>query len=383
MLCAIAGSAQARTVRKPHGRLTATTSTIAPEARVALPIVPGTDATVLSRPGPFAVGVRTVTIPGSAAEVWYPVVPGTNGTPATYDLKQWLPADAQKRLASTPGPMLATTALRGAAPAPGGPFPAVVFSHGFGGYRLQSSFLTIHLASWGFVVAAPDHQDRSLAAVLGGSFVFASKDIEDLRATVRALTDLNGSGDLAQRIDLAHLTAVGHSAGANAVLRWASADDSVRGVVALAGGAPSLLGAIAAGLQPALYMSGANDAIISAPSIAAAYAGSKAPKRLIALADSGHLAFSDICALARADGGLLGAAAKLGVSVPAALRTLGTDGCNPPNAPVEQAWPVIKLAVTAELRTVLGAGIPGFGLDQGTLDTLAAAGAVKSTFQIG
>ena len=38
-----------------------------------------------------------------------------------------------------------------------GRFPLVVFSHGYGGLRTQSSFLTAHLASWGFVVAAPDH----------------------------------------------------------------------------------------------------------------------------------------------------------------------------------------------------------------------------------
>lgn len=386
VLCALTRSAQARTARKPRARPNATTTAF-PRAvpRAILPVIAGTDTTVLSRPGPFAVGVRTVAIPGSSAEVWYPVAPGTTGTQASYEMKMWLPLSAQQRLGTIAGPVFATTALRDAMPAsaPGGPFPAVIFSHGFGGYRLQSSFLTIHLASWGFVVAAPDHPDRNLAAVLGGSFGFASKDVDDLRATVRALTELNVSGDLAGRIDLANLTAVGHSAGANTVLRWASSDESVRGVVALAGGAPSLFGAVTTGLQPTLYMSGANDQVISAPSIAAAYAASKAPKRLIALARSGHLAFADVCSVARDEGGLLAAAAKLGVSVPAALRTLGTDGCDPPNAPVEQAWPIIELAVTAQLRTVLGAGIPGFGLDQRTLDALSTAGAVKSTFQIG
>jgi hypothetical protein len=36
----------------------------------------------------------------------------------------------------------------------GGPFPLVLFSHGSVGYRLQSTFLTTHLASGGFVVAS-------------------------------------------------------------------------------------------------------------------------------------------------------------------------------------------------------------------------------------
>jgi hypothetical protein len=29
------------------------------------------------------------------------------------------------------------------------------------------------------------------------------------------------------------------------------------------------------------------------------------------------------------------------------LRSLGADGCLPPNAPVEQVWPIIRHAVTA------------------------------------
>ena len=49
----------------------------------------------------------------------------------------------------------------------GGPYPLVLFSHGFAGYRLQSTFLTTHLASWGFVVAAVEHPYRNLTAVFG------------------------------------------------------------------------------------------------------------------------------------------------------------------------------------------------------------------------
>ena len=35
--------------------------------------------------------------------------------------------------------------------------PVVLFSHGFAGTRLQSKFICSHLASHGYVVAAPDH----------------------------------------------------------------------------------------------------------------------------------------------------------------------------------------------------------------------------------
>ena len=49
-----------------------------------------------------------------------------------------------------------------------GRYPLVVFSHGYAGFRDQSTFLTAFLASWGFVVAAPDHYSRDLTEVLGG-----------------------------------------------------------------------------------------------------------------------------------------------------------------------------------------------------------------------
>ncbi len=42
-------------------------------------------------------------------------------------------------------------------PPAAGDFPLVIYSHGNGGLRYVSAFLTEHLASHGFVVMAPDH----------------------------------------------------------------------------------------------------------------------------------------------------------------------------------------------------------------------------------
>ena len=73
----------------------------------------------------------------------------------------------------------------------GGPFPLVLFSHGFAGYRLQSTFLTTHLASWGFVVATVEHPYRNLTAVFGDLSAFAdtigtdrSPDVEQLLGAI-------------------------------------------------------------------------------------------------------------------------------------------------------------------------------------------------------
>ena len=47
---------------------------------------------------------------------------------------------------------------------PGGPFPIVLFSHGFGASRLYYSHLLTGIASWGFVVVSADYLERGLLA---------------------------------------------------------------------------------------------------------------------------------------------------------------------------------------------------------------------------
>lgn len=362
-----------------------------PRAAVLRP-VPPTDSTVFASPGPYVPGVLTLRVPATAAggrstttEVWYPVYPLSSRriiTETTYDLKALLPPAQRKTLGSRPGTLQKTDAARGENIAPGGPFPVVVFSHGIAGFPTQSAFLMTHLASWGFVVVAPDHPSRDLAAVLRGTTTFtATDDVDDLRATVAALakSSLRGS------IDLNNLAGVGHSAGANAVVRWSANEPRVQGLVLLAGGVsgPFSGGRLPEPMRPILFMSAANDKTISAESIASAYRSSQSPKRLIALNDSGHMAFTDLCTLGNVPGGLVGDAERLGIVVPPLLKTIGTDGCLTPNVATTKAWPIIKSSVVAELRAIFGSGTPGFGLDQGTLNTLADQGAVAASFTIG
>src|SRR5690606_13389968 len=105
---------------------------------------------------------------GIAVEVWYPAADGaTSGrSPDVYDLRAWLDDDARARLAGASTLRYRTAAFRDVEASGDGPFPLVLFSHALGGYRSQSTFLTEHLASWGFVVAAPDHGERGLGRIL-------------------------------------------------------------------------------------------------------------------------------------------------------------------------------------------------------------------------
>ncbi len=88
---------------------------------------------------------------------------GTGKDGKTLTVAVWYPT------AAPPGPHNYGGAANGmvavdAAPYPdSGPYPLLVFSHGYGGSGLSSVFLTEKLAARGWIVAAPDHSDRQSA----------------------------------------------------------------------------------------------------------------------------------------------------------------------------------------------------------------------------
>ena len=107
-------------------------------------------------PGPYAVSATTLTWTDArgrdlVAEVWYPVALNDDGTaPCQPHAYADIPITGQ--------------ACRDEAPAapPAEGFPVVAFSHGNGGIRFQSVFLTEVLAQHGYVVVAPDHPFNTL-----------------------------------------------------------------------------------------------------------------------------------------------------------------------------------------------------------------------------
>ncbi len=106
-------------------------------------------------PGPHRVGVVTLELADARVQgrkfpldVWYPV------DPARLD-PDVVPGNEQP-MADPYGPGHLD------APPARGPFPLIAFSHGNGGVRRQSTFLTTHLASFGFVVVSPDHVGNTL-----------------------------------------------------------------------------------------------------------------------------------------------------------------------------------------------------------------------------
>ena len=288
-----------------------------------VPVVAHLSARSFTQPGPFGVGETTLALPtnGAPVEVWYPATKASvaNGTEATYDVVDWLPPALKKLVPAGFAVTYPSGGVRGVAVAPGR-FPLVLFSHGYAGFRDQSTFLTARLASWGFVVAAPDHLSRDLTEVLGGGAgPKKTTDVGDLKATIALMgsENVSASSPFHHHVDTTLIGAVGHSAGGAAVEALAAVDPRVTTFIGLAGATVGSFGQTSSGAgsivphQPGLLMVGTNDHVANPRSIVVAYGRMRRPKRLILLRGAGHLVFADLCEVGSGQGGLLAIAAAL------------------------------------------------------------------------
>lgn len=81
----------------------------------------------------------------------------------TLTVAVWYPTAAQPAKHTYGGPTKGTVAVNGEPLAGRGPYPLLVFSHGYGGGGLGSVFFTEALAARGWIVVCPDHLDRHSA----------------------------------------------------------------------------------------------------------------------------------------------------------------------------------------------------------------------------
>ncbi len=182
--------------------------------------------------GPFAAGVVDREVPGPEGRrlpvsVWYPADPVLRGRDLLPDHHAPHPYGRPHR------------AIPGARPA-AGPFPLVLFSHGNSGLRQQSTFLTAHLASHGFVVAAPDHVGNTFFEMLPIADPQTLRAVhrrarrnrpDDLRATLDALLADEPFGP---RLKAVRVAALGHSFGGWTAVKVASRDPRISAVCGLA-----------------------------------------------------------------------------------------------------------------------------------------------------
>jgi dienelactone hydrolase len=333
----------------------------------AVPATPSSATdTAFAANGPYKPGVAFETTPeGDTVVIYYPVdASATVGKPTyTINLLRWftgsptapIPAGLPTTLPTT----LATDAYTGVPVSSHGPFPVVLFSHGYGGYPEQSSFLTDHLATWGFVVVAPDHRSRDLHAVVTGTTGKGQNDIADLRQALAFVRRMNATKAtlLTGKLDLTRVAALGHSAGGGAVITLAH-DADIRTYVAMApvpeSPPPS---------KPGLIMQGTADKVVDPTGTLALYGRLRAPKRLVLIDGTGHNVFDDGCTIGAAEGGLVAFIATL--KLPPAFQAIATDGCSAPDVSPPTVWPLIDQVVTAQLRYGLGIDQSPVGLNAG------------------
>jgi len=250
-------------------------------------------------PGPFGVGVRTLEVPDAdrsrvfPCELWYPAA---SRPPRETGGKRAAPAEERD------------------APAAAGLHPLVIFSHFSGGGRRTATYLTTHLASHGYAVAAMDHSEV-VAPELGPNpnedpadrarridAVMASR-VPDVRVVLSALTGphrADGAEGIGLSPDL--IGVAGHSFGGWTALAAPEQESRVRAVVALAPGGSSrpLPGVLPLTLAfgwghvvPVLILAGDRDVPVPLDGVQEIYARAPEPKRMFVLRRADHQHFAD------------------------------------------------------------------------------------------
>lgn len=303
--------------------------------------------------GPWAVGARTVELPGLTtatslrAEVWYPAPPASAaGQPkASYDLRAHLSAQDAAKIKDADTPLQTCDCTRDLPlDTAHGPYPLVLFLHGTAGFRTQSLTLMTHWASRGFVVVAADHPGLELKAILALQIAFdqaeeAAALLQDLRTQPPPF--------LQGHLDTSRIAVAGHSAGGNA-LQALGASAGVRLLLPLAAG-----GSAGGADVWTVALGGRADQVVAYSKTVEGYAETPAPKHLIGLDKAGHLAFSDLCLIAADRGGLLAVAESAGIAVLPLVAKLAKDGCGPANLDAPRGLQIIAAATSAALEARL------------------------------
>ncbi len=172
---------------------------------------PRPDAPTLAARGTHRVGVRTIQIEDASRkrpltlEVWYPATLAANQSESTI----------YKAAIGATKFDLAGQAARDAA-LENGKFPLVIVSHGQAGSRFIMTYLTEHLASQGYVVAAIDHTGSTYGDITAPAYISSIVD--------RPLDILFSINEVAKTItsaDSSNVALMGYSYGGYSVLNAA------------------------------------------------------------------------------------------------------------------------------------------------------------------
>ncbi len=260
--------------------------------------------------GALPVGARTLEIPNASRdgrtlplEIWYPATDEQKGR----DLAE----DTRDVFELVGGMSTYQRAVRDAEARPGKK-PLIIFSHGFAGHRRQSTFLCTHLASHGYVVAAPDHIGNTIhdmmRSVMSGDLGAMYSDLpfilqarpNDVVASIDRVLDDEWSAPL---VDRDRIGVCGHSLGGWTSLTVTASESRIRAVLPLApaGGASTIPGNPLRDLikldwdrdVPTFYIVAEKDTLLPLEGMHEIYGETRGPKRLVVLKNADHFHFCD------------------------------------------------------------------------------------------
>jgi dienelactone hydrolase len=311
--------------------------------------------------GPYEAGVTTLSL-GSAgpvygerlATVFYPATKPTDASAKTfsYTEAETLPPALRGVLPAKFDTTQPVDAYESASASKKGPFPVLLFSHGFGGERLYYSNLLAGIASWGYVVVSADYSERGLAsqAIPGAPKPTKVKDQATLAASLAAVEAAgeDQASPLAGIVDAKRVATAGHSAGGG------TAFDALRSnKIATAIGWAPVPPTKSGSTKPIMIISAEGDAAIKPAEVRKTYASFQGPKSLIMVAGEGHNTYTDICVGIRDGGGLINFAVANGFTS-AGLAKLGINGCEKKDKAPERFWPIVQYYTVLQLKNVFG-----------------------------
>lgn len=278
------------------------------------------------KPGPYPVGVTTVTFIDPSrtdattqgprtllTDIWYPATDDSKTLPknkaSDFLLSGPVPAMAQAMLMAFKikiedfDKRFENVAVRDAR-IRDGKFPLIVFSHGNGGIRNQSTFWCDYMASHGYIVASPDHTGNCAYTAVDGKLVAMNPGARQASAIDRPkdvsfIIDMMGKYNLgadsrfSRRLDMDHVGVAGHSFGGFTSIHVINSDTRVKAIIPMA---PVWMERTNY-TTPVMMMIATEDKTIGLPNNAkdrTYYEESKGPHYLVEIKDGGHYSFSDM-----------------------------------------------------------------------------------------
>lgn len=323
--------------------------------------------------GPYPVGSMTLELADRKVAVFYPAAPGSEvGQPRAHYrqtdplreplLKNFAENQARRRGIDLDFEMRAFGEL----PAASGRFPVLLFSHGFGGWRLVNSSLLAGIASWGFVIASPDHLERDLNAVSTNSAQPSlAKDGEVLLGSLDLLVQENGraGGRLQGRVNTNAVAVAGHSAGGAAALSLIDAP-AIKAIVGYAS-----VGSVSSPpSKPTMLIIADGDIAVTPASTRMIFDALRTPKRMVTITQTGHNSFTDLCDAIRSGASLTQLARDAGLAIDERLLALAENGCAAEDLSPDAVWAITQHFTVAHLRQVFGIDQRPVGLGTGIGD---------------